>query len=280
MFTERYLKAGVWGAVSGAIILVIIIIQVERQIILSVHKNKALYFFRGVIALMMALIGSIIIDQIIFKEDIEQQRILLLDEKVNKAYEGKSFVLKEQIKSIDSAITSKEAARKDLVKDITENPTIKVISTSQVPVVLQNSEKRDTATVTTQRVALSKTISQTSIPNPKIGMLPGVDGQIQNLNEVKFAKDSLLLTLRADLEKEVKSKVGFLDELKLMMTILVDSWVALAVWLIWLIFLLCIELFILMSKTMEKESDYDVTVRHQMDLQLRKLKLLANAGSS
>ena len=210
-FTERYLRAGEWGAVAGAVILIVIIIQVERQIILSVHKNGALYFFRGVIALMMALIGSIIIDQIIFKEDIEQQRILLLDEKVNKAYEGKSIVLNDQIMKLDSTLKSKEAARKELVNNIMQNPTIDVISTTQAPVVLQDSEEKDTATIIKQRIVLKNLVNKTSIANPKIGMLAGIDGQIQDLNLVKLNKDSLLLTLRADLEAEIKSKVGFLD---------------------------------------------------------------------
>src|SRR5690606_21961417 len=60
-FTNRYLHASTWGSVAGAVIMVIIIVQVERQIILSVTPSKWLYIFRGLIAIMMAILGAIII---------------------------------------------------------------------------------------------------------------------------------------------------------------------------------------------------------------------------
>jgi hypothetical protein len=78
-------------------------------------------------------------------------------------------------------------------------------------------------------------------------------------------------------EKEINSKVGFLDELKVMYSLISESGVAFSVWLLWILFLLGIELFIMISKIGEIETDYDVTILHQMDLQKKKLVLLSRS---
>ncbi len=253
----------------------IIIIQVERQIILSVHKNIWLYTFRAAIAILMAIIGSLIIDQIIFKEDIEQQRILELDEKINKIYPGKASELNKQINELDSAIDRKEKERNVFVEDINKNPTIKVVTTQSSPLAITNPEK-DSSGVLINRTRIINATSQTltSVQNPKLAMIQPLDQQIASLRIQKAAKDSVLLTLRPSVENEIKSKVGFLDELNVMMSLLSNSKAALIVWMIWLFFLLGIELFILVSKTGEKKNDYDSIIMLQMNLHIKKIGLL------
>lgn len=91
----------------------------------------------------------------------------------------------------------------------------------------------------------------------------------------------MLLVLRPLIENELKSKVGFLDELNLMFKILLGSWVALAVWSLFFLFFLGIELFIVVSKWKEKETDYDAVVSQQESIHRHRLALLANkAGTS
>ena len=55
--------------------MIIIVIQIERQIILSVGKNVLVPVFRIILGIVMAIIGSVIIDQIIFREDVEKGKI-------------------------------------------------------------------------------------------------------------------------------------------------------------------------------------------------------------
>jgi hypothetical protein len=279
-FTQRYIKTELLGAIIGSIVMCIIIIQIERQIILSVHKNKFLYFFRGIIAIMMAALGSIIIDQLIFKEDIEQKKIMLLDAKVNAVYPLKAKELKLQIQELDSTINAKETERKVLLNDISQNPTIKVVN-SQIQAIPIATTTTDSSNLTTTKTSVIKAKSSTitSIQNPKVGLYNSIDGQIKILRDQKNTKDNSLLSLRTDVEKEIKSKVGFLDELNVMMNLLKDSLPARIVWLIWVLFLFGLEMFILVSKWGEKANDYDATVIHQMDLQIKKLELLANRSS-
>jgi hypothetical protein len=66
-FAQRYLHASVFMALTVSLVMVIIVIQIERQIILSVGKNRLVPLFRILIGIVMAVIGSVIIDQIIFR---------------------------------------------------------------------------------------------------------------------------------------------------------------------------------------------------------------------
>ena len=59
-FTKRYLHGSTLVAVVGAIVMIIIIVQIERQVILSVGKNKLAFAFRVLIGIVMAIIGIIV----------------------------------------------------------------------------------------------------------------------------------------------------------------------------------------------------------------------------
>jgi len=102
-----------------------------------------------------------------------------------------------------------------------------------------------------------------------------LDETIKNLRIQKTEKENALLNIRPQLEKEISSKVGFLDELEVMYSLITRSGVALSIWLIWFFFLLGLEMFVLISKVNEKENDYEKTVKHHMNLQMKKLDLFA-----
>ena len=103
-FTQRYLHGNMLMSLSGATIAVFMIVQIERQIILAVDPSKWLYFSRLLLALMMSIIGAVIIDQIIFKNDIELAQIDLIDNKVNARHPIKSKELKFQIAQLDTCL--------------------------------------------------------------------------------------------------------------------------------------------------------------------------------
>lgn len=274
-FADRYLKAGFWGSLAGAALFVTIILQVEKQIILSLHPTKLLYISRGIIALAMSLIGSIIIDQIILKEDIDIKKRELVDEKVNKQMPSKSRELREQIFQLDSALMLKEAERSKLQADIMANPTIVAVTTSSTPIVLTNTEIDSNNTKrTTQSTRNSQVVTRSAIANPNIELVKTLDDVIGKIRLDKNAKDSALVQLRPNLEKEILSRNGFLDELEVMFRLISDSWIALFVWLLWIVIILGIELFVLISKWGEHTTDYNAMIMHQMKMHLHKLHLL------
>ena len=107
-----------------------------------------------------------------------------------------------------------------------------------------------------------------------MSLIQPLEAQISDLRSHKASLDSNLLALRPMVEKDIRSKVGFLDELKVMYKLISDSGIALVVWLLWFFFLLGLELFVLISKTSEKKSDYEATVLHHMNIQMSRLKAM------
>lgn len=279
-FTQRYLHGGTFGSIVGSAVLVLVIIQIERQIILSINPSRWLYFSRGVIAAMMAIIGAIIIDQIIFKEDIDLEKITFIETRIEKALPPKTAELRNQITKLDSAILKKEGERLAMLDDIQRHPTTIVYATSP-SIKTESKTIIDTTTgkpVITQRSVPVTITTSSSIPNPNIDRVVSLERDINSLRAQKSEKDSLLLNIRPQLEKEISSKVGFLDELEVMYQLITRSKVALTVWLIWFFFLFGLEMLVLISKVNEKENDYERTVKHHMALQIRKLDAFAQAA--
>ena len=275
-FVSKYLAAQWYYSIVGAIAFVLIILQVERQIILSDSQSKWKYGIRAFIALVMAIIGSIIIDQIIFREDIKHKELFELNAQVDSLLPAKTKELKSQLAETDSAISKKENERKTLVTELSRYPTISITGTVNDVVPVSNTTIDTNKTAITKTVLVHKTaVNTTSVPNPKMSMLAPMDQQIKELRIIKIGQENRVLKLRDEVEQEAKANSGFLFELQLMYHILRDSGPALFVWALWALLLLGIEIFIMVNKMTHGETDYDATIQHHMELQKRKLKLLA-----
>ncbi|WP_343669086.1 DUF4407 domain-containing protein [Chitinophaga sp.] len=280
-FTHRYLRGDTVASIIGAVVLLIIVIQIERQIIMGTAKNNLLLAFRFVIGLLMAGIGSLIIDQIIFKDDIDLRNISLIESKVSRDYPAKAEELKQQIAETDSAIQMKERLVRELLIDINKHPMINSITTEK-SFVPMNTVKMDSSgnQVSTIKNAQQTTVRSVPVPNPNIEIQKGVNQQIDELRKQKQKQDNALIELRNTLLREYKSKTGFLDEIDVMVLILKESTSALFIYILWIILLLGLELFIVASKFKEEKNDYDETIAHQMELQKKMLLLMKQAGEA
>ena len=275
VFTDRYMHGGSLASLSGAIAFIIIIIQVERQIILTNNPNKTLKFSRGALAVAMAILGSVIIDQIIFKDDIELEKITYTEKRIKKTLESKTEELNSQIKSLDSAIAKNEKERLILIADINKNPT-SAIKTTSITLKTEKTTKIDSSTgkpIITEKSIPQTVTSITSISNPNIPLVKGIEESIINSKKDKTKKQEILLNIRPIVEKQIMSKVGFLDELNIMFKIITGSRIALIVWLLWFIFLFGIEMLILISKSNDKVNDYEKIINHHMDMQIKQIDL-------
>src|SRR6185437_2241592 len=277
MFVRRYMNGTAASSVAGALIMVFIVIQIERQIILSVDPPKLLYWCRGIIAVLMAILGSIIIDQIIFKDDIELEKVTYLNQRVDDALPPKTNQIKSQISALDTAIQKKDSERSTIIAEVTKNPFIRS-TVSQTSPTKVNTTTRDSSgkVVTEEKVIMSTTAVTSNVMNPKQQLIGPLEQILIYLRKQKSDREDSLLNIRPALEKEIKSKVGFLDDLKLMFKLISNSNVALGVWLIWFLFLMGLEMLVLVSKIGEKPNDYTETLKHQMALQIKKLNVLSH----
>lgn len=270
-FSQRYLHTGIIGSLAAALVMIVIVIQIERQIILSIGRNKLVPVFRVIIGIVMAVIGSVIIDQIIFREDVEKAKVTNIQAEVNNILPVKTRELDLQIRQIDSAITIKEAERAAIIDEITVKPFIKSTSSEvkhfQMQHNVSNGQVADTIVSRTD-------LALNDIANPKAGLLPGIADQISQLRKQKSEKENSKINIRQELETELSSKTGFLDELETLFSILFSSWIAMVVWIMFFLFLMSIEVFVLVNKFGDEKNDYDSVILHQKDVRIKMLNKL------
>lgn len=271
-FAQRYLHAGIAGSFIVSLVMIVIVIQIERQIILSMGKNSLVPIFRTLIGVVMAVIGSVIIDQIIFKDDVEKARISNVQTEVNNILPVKTRELDYQISQLDSAITLKEAERTSIIDEITKRPFIKSATSETRHFQMQrngsNGQVKDTLVKRTD-------FALTDVANPKAKLLPDVEEQISQLRAQKSEKENSKINIREELENELNSKTGFLDELKVLFSILLSSWIAMVVWCMFFLFLMSIEVLVLVNKFGEEKNDYDTVIMHQKDTKIKMVEKLS-----
>ncbi len=266
-FVRHYFKGEWYMCVAGSLIMMLIVIQIERQILLSAKNERGLHSFRLVMGLTMAIIGSVIMDQVIFQQDIDKQKMLNMDEEVDRVLPGKEEELKRQIAERNAAILLKENERRLILDDLTKHPFIWSVK-------IEEEDKLDSV-----GNKIRKIIKQ-QVPNNKGAWIAPIDAAILTLRKEITTKDSLLLGLRPQVELDLKANVGFLDELRVMVSLLRESTIALVAWIIWFVFLICMELFILVSKRGETETDYDRRMLQQMELHFRRIELLGRQSDT
>lgn len=263
-FTARYLHGNALVSSIVAIILVIVVIQIERQILLTINKNKVGFIFRGIIGLVMAFLGSIIIDQVIFKDDIEKNQIDNVQLAVNNVLPLKSAELKEQIIQIARAIEEKESERAAILEELGRKPTI------PTPTSVGKYEKDSTGRL----VMVGREVTYQSLPNPKADLIPKIDEQIAQLRTDITRKEDQLLNMRNNIEEELKSKTGFLDEINALFKVVFSSYASIFVWGLLFFFFFALELFILINKLSDEHTDYEEIVMHQRETRRRQLEKL------
>lgn len=275
-FANRYLHASIEISLASLSLFIIIVIQIERQIIMQTHKNNYLQLFRGVIAVMMAFIGSLIIDQIIFKDDIELEKEQFINDKVERIYPSRAAIRQKQIGELKQQLSDKDSQRTALNNNIQSNPVIGVttVQFNPVPVTRTETDSLGRSKSTTNYISRATTINSQT-PNPNIALIGPLDSQINSIQRMMLSQGDSLANLRMSIEKVLKEKTGFLDELNIMFSLLPKSTPALVVYIVWFILLLGLEFFILMNKRHEKQTDYDTMIAHQMEMHVKKLNILS-----
>lgn len=274
-FAHRYLALSLPGCMLAGVLSTVIIVQVEKQIVLSINPGRLLLVFRGCLAFMMSILGAVIIDQILFEKDIEIEKISYVSEKVDRILPSKTEELRRQITALDTTITRKEEEKERYVEDISKRPTMTTTTTQtatkKVPVHSVTSNGRDT---TILKTVSETTVGTTPVPNPKIALMASLESAIESLRRQRSQKENELLHMRPELEKSMRANTGFLDELTIMARMLSASYVALGFWFLWVLFFLFIEMLVLFSKMGDRSNDYEKTVLHHMNLQMRRLDAL------
>jgi hypothetical protein len=257
LFAERYVSAPWWGCSIMAIAMIVIVLQIERQIILTVGRNWLLAVFRVIIALIMAVIGSVILDQMIFKDDIEKKMIEIVDRQVTEQLPRRLTVIDTKLVEIQTEVDSLNRKNLELYAEIALRPTIEVVSTTTTPMTIRRADGTDTIVY---RTAIAK--------NPRANPRgQEVEANNKHLDELVRQKEDYTrerMNKEESLREELGSKQGFLEELNAIFEILGERLVALIFYLTLFMFLMSLELFVVFSKFGDDKSDYDLVVEYQL----------------
>lgn len=253
-FAQRYIGLPWWGCIMISLFFITIVIMIERQIILTIGKSISMLLFRAAIAFVMAIIGSTIFDQTLFGKDIDKQMANTIEVQVADLTKKRVRVIDEKIASLRLEIDSLDQVNSMLQADVNAHPFIiqKSVTNTTSKVITPDGEIKtfNTPSVTTNQVA-----------NPKQSIIEANNKRLIELrkNENKWSEKKQ--TVEEDVRQECKVSVGFLEELEAMWDIITTRKLAGAFYLIFFTFLMSLELFVVVSKLVDKECDYEVAIK-------------------
>jgi hypothetical protein len=262
-FSSRYLDTNIAGSIIGSLVSVVMIIMIERQIVLSVRPKIWLKIFRFVLAILMAIIGSVIIDQILFSKDLDVLRKNNIEANSSDSlnYVSNKNNLQLEIQSNRDQLRAADSDLQQVNRQI----------------VLSGGSRTSTRSFTD---ANKKTISnsKTLDISPLIDRAKNIteekkifSNNIENLGEKqKSIHDNYMKNRRP-------SSDGFLGELKLLFDFIFqgDSIIAPLVYVFWFLLFLTLELLVIIAKISEDKNDYEMRVEFELDNNKKKIDYLS-----
>lgn len=261
-FADRYINIESCALkLCVSIAFMFIVLCVERVIILTVGKAKLMSVMRVLLALCMAVLGSCIFDQIIFRNDIQQAIQEHREDVISATITKRLAIYDSDIQRITTDMDSLSKATIALNEELQKRPIIKGTNVSTQEQVVGVDENGKPQKVKTQIV------NTVTLANPLAEQLKANNDQIQIYS-------TQLEQLRQD-KKEVDEKVreemnqrapGFIEELEATLKVVSQSKVSLAFYIILFCFLTFLELFVLTIKMGENKCDYELIVESQLYL--------------
>lgn len=253
-FAQRYIGLPVWGCCLVSLFFITIVIMIERQIILTTEKSLSMLAFRAVIALVMAIVGSTIFDQTMFGKDIDKQMANTIEVQVAELTTQRVHTIDEKLAALKTESDSITAINSLLQEDVNKNPFI--IQTSRTSVsnkVLMPDGSFKTVS--------NPSVTKSEVPNPKLTQIETNNKKLAQISEQEQKWTEKKQTMEEDVRKECKESVGFLEELEAMWSIITNRPLAGAFYLVFFFLLMSLELFVVVSKTVDKECDYEAAIK-------------------
>ena len=267
-FANRYLNIhSIIGCLGTALVFMTIVLCIERIIILKDGGSKGIYIFRIAIAVCMALLGSFIFDQLMFRNDLEAKikdnREKLIVETINTRMK----VYDDDYRRISMSMDSINHVTDSLSAELQRRPYI---------TLTENSITRGPATIDSlgnKRQEVSRTTTTSHAANP-LGMqvnanyeqIVSYNKKLDNLTKQKQVVDSVV-------REEFRDRpLGFMEELNASIAVISQSWLGFVFYLLLFVFLMFLELFVVSIKWGEDKCDYELMVLHQLELKQLTLK--------
>ena len=261
-FADRYINIESCALkISIALVFMLIVLCVERVIILTVGKARLMSFMRVLLALCMAILGSCIFDQIIFRNDIQQAIQEHREDVIGETITKRLSIYDSDIQRITQEMDSLSNATILLNEELQKRPVIKGTNVSTQEQIVGVDEDGNPQKVRTQ------TVNTVTLANPLAEQLKANNDQIEiystQLEQLRQDKKEVAETVREEVSQRAP---GFIEELEATLKVVSQSPVSLAFYIILFCFLTFLELFVLTIKMGEKKCDYELIVENQLNL--------------
>ena len=264
-FTDEDVTMGIFGG----LVATFIVVNVERQIILSRKLNWLTKTLRFCLALIIALIGATVIDQIIFEEDIEIHKRENIREELDKRVDSEMSLLQDELEAKSKERAILENSVSVMREQFAKEPNI--TTSSGKGTQPKKDENGNWILDENGNRKLFEFEYTRTIPNPIAERLTEVERRIVDnqleIDSLNFKISGLAINTR----DQFLNEKGFLTELGYMVEILSAKKLALVVYTLWFLLLVIIEMLILTIKASSDESDYSMMVEHQE--QVRKAQI-------
>lgn len=253
-FAQRYIDLPVWACGLVPLFFITIVIMIERQIILTTEKSFTMLAFRAMIAFIMAIVGSTIFDQTMFGKDIDKQMASTIEIQAAELTAQRVHIIEDKIAALKTEKDSIEQVNILLQNDVNAHPMIKQTGTTQVPVTVQNLDG-------TTKTIMKTVVSTSEVSNPKQEVIEGNNKKLAQLAQQEQVWSEKKQSVEEDTRVECKENVGFLEELEAMWTIITTRKLAGAFYAVFFFLLMSLELFVVVSKMVDKECDYEAAIK-------------------
>ena len=261
-FADRYINIESCALkLCVALAFMFIVLCVERVIILTVGKARLMSVMRVLLALCMALLGSCIFDQIIFRNDIQQAIQEHREDVIGTTITKRLAIYDGDIQRITQEMDSLSKATIALNEELQKRPVIKGTNVSTQEQVVGVDENGKPQKVRTQ------TVNTVTLANPLAEQLKANNDQIQiysgQLEQLRLDKKEVAEKVREEMNQRAP---GFIEELEATLKVVSQSKVSLAFYIVLFCFLTFLELFVLTIKMGENKCDYELIVENQLSL--------------
>ena len=261
-FADRYINIESCALkICVSTVFMFIVLCVERVIILTVGKARLMSIMRVLLALCMAVLGSCIFDQIIFRNDIHQAIQEHREDVISATITKRLAIYDSDIQRITHEMDSLSKATIALNEELQQRPIIKGTNVSTQEQVVGVDEKGNPKKVRTQ------TVNTVTLANPLAEQLKANNDQIQiystQLEQLRLDKKEVAEKVREEISLRA---AGFIEELEATLKVVSQSKVSLAFYIILFCFLTFLELFVLTIKMGENKCDYELIVENQLYL--------------
>jgi hypothetical protein len=248
-----------WGKGATSSGFVAFIVWIERTIIQTVGRLGLIKWFRIILGVLMAVLGSTIFDQIFFEQDVAVKMEEIRTEQINKEVPKQIKLIDADLKKLSRERDSIAKVNTALYERLEKNPTVAAVDVKTVKE--QTGTDAEGKAIFTEKQTYEKKNSQNPLNAQIVANDKILIANQERINELQNKKLSTADTVR---EKYEKMDTGFLEGLSALRHFLGEQTIALVFYIILFLFLACLELLVITSKGGDSKCEYDMYVEHQL----------------